>query len=251
MNLIETKKKASSLIEMNYNGERFLTTTQIAEFYGTTDGSIKTNFSRNKNRFKEGRHFFKVSGEQLNDLRVTNSNLQISVKTRSVILWTERGALNHAKITDSDKAWDVFDTLVDCYFWRKKVNSKDAFEQRSIGVRERRFETDTIKSYVEYCVSQGMESSNASRYYGTLTRETYKKLSITGLSRDEMSHSQLMHLATAERLIGESLEGSILNAIPCRECYYIARDQVKAYADIIYHQHAITETVNESGLTKA
>lgn len=230
MNLVEAKGSALNLDDNSHSGFRFLTTEQLSYFYEMSEGSVKTNFSRNSSRFKSGVHYFKVSGEDLKSLRVTHSNLQISSKTRSIILWTERGALAHAKISDSDKAWDVFDTLVDCYFWRLKDSKKD--QQRVLGINERNFETDAIKSYVEYCVESGMDKRKANNYYSTLTRETYKKLGVIGVSRDDMNNSQLQHLATSERLIGESLESSIINLIPCRECYYIAKGQMEAYLNI-------------------
>ncbi|ENT3909961.1 P22AR C-terminal domain-containing protein, partial [Escherichia coli] len=33
-----------------------------------------------------------------------------------LILWTERGAARHAKMLETDQAWDVFEKLEDCYF---------------------------------------------------------------------------------------------------------------------------------------
>ena len=50
---------------------------------------------------------------------VTNSPVEVSSKTRSLILWTERGAARHAKMLDTDQAWDVFEKLEDCYFTKK------------------------------------------------------------------------------------------------------------------------------------
>ena len=32
------------------------------------------------------------------------------------MLWTERGAARHAKMLETDKAWDVFEQLEDSYF---------------------------------------------------------------------------------------------------------------------------------------
>ncbi|EMX6652828.1 ORF6N domain-containing protein, partial [Salmonella enterica] len=34
----------------------------------------------------------------------------------SLILWTERGAARHAKMLETDQAWEVFEKLEDCYF---------------------------------------------------------------------------------------------------------------------------------------
>ena len=79
---------------------------------------MSNNFNRNKERFVEGKHYFMAKGETLenlkNSLRV--SQTPISPKTRSLILWTERGAARHAKMLETDQAWEVFEKLEDCYF---------------------------------------------------------------------------------------------------------------------------------------
>ncbi|EEW7666795.1 ORF6N domain-containing protein, partial [Escherichia coli] len=62
----------------------------------------------------------KVVGEELKNLRLTISQLQISPKTRSLILWTERGAARHAKMLETDQAWEVFEKLEDSYFSQKQ-----------------------------------------------------------------------------------------------------------------------------------
>jgi hypothetical protein len=37
-------------------------------------------------------------------------------RARSIILWTERGAARHAKMLETDAAWDVFEALEENYF---------------------------------------------------------------------------------------------------------------------------------------
>lgn len=100
-----------------------ITTELLAQLYGTGTDNIKKNYSRNAERFCEGKHFFKVTGDELKNLRVTLSNSQnpISPKTRSLILWTERGAARHAKMLETDQAWEVFEKLEDCYFSDKTL----------------------------------------------------------------------------------------------------------------------------------
>jgi len=137
---------------VNFRSIPVLTTEQLAEFYGTDTNNIKVNLSRNKSRFIEGKHFFKISGQELknfasslkllaSDLRVTKSNsqnlsvnnihAQISSKTRVLTLWTERGAARHAKMLDTDQAWDVFEQLEDCYFHRQEVLAKTHKSERT------------------------------------------------------------------------------------------------------------------------
>lgn len=97
----------------------------MAQLYDTEILNIQVNFTRNKERFVEGKHFFKAVGEELKNLRLTLSKSQnpISPKTRSLILWTERGAARHAKMLETDQAWDVFEKLEDCYFSQCEKNT--------------------------------------------------------------------------------------------------------------------------------
>ncbi|HCL5065972.1 TPA: ORF6N domain-containing protein, partial [Salmonella enterica] len=81
--------------------------------------NIRRNFNRNKSRFVEGKHYFQVAGGELENLRVTFSPAQISNKTRSLTLWTERGAANHAKMLETDQAWNYHEDLVEFYFTQR------------------------------------------------------------------------------------------------------------------------------------
>ncbi|EPO4629873.1 P22AR C-terminal domain-containing protein [Escherichia coli] len=128
-----TQISVETLSPLTHNQIPVITTELLAQLYCTGINNIKVNYTRNSERFVEGKHFFKVVGDELKNLRVTLSNsqnlqpslrgLQISPKTRSLILWTERGAARHAKMLETDQAWDVFEKLEDCYFRQCKKNT--------------------------------------------------------------------------------------------------------------------------------
>lgn len=106
-------------------GLRTLTSKQLAECYDTKTDIIKKNFSRNRERFVEGKHYISLSGDELRRLKTTCEN-QISFKyAKSLYLWTEKGALLHAKSLNTDKAWEVYDYLVKCFLRleRKLISS--------------------------------------------------------------------------------------------------------------------------------
>lgn len=111
---------AESLSPVAYNQSPVITTELLAQLYGTTAHSITKNHRSNADRFILGKHYYKVVGEELATLRITFGDLQISTKTRSLILWTERGAARHAKMLETDQAWEVFERLEDCYFSQKQ-----------------------------------------------------------------------------------------------------------------------------------
>ena len=104
------------LIPVKFNEEVVITTKMLAEVYECEDGNITWNFNHNKDKFIEGKHYYKVEGEELKNLRVCFSHLQISPKTRTLYLWTKRGASRHCKMLGTDKAWEMFDTLEESYF---------------------------------------------------------------------------------------------------------------------------------------
>lgn len=117
-----TQISVETLSPISHNQIPVITTELLAQLYGTEILNIQVNFTRNKERFVEGKHFFKAAGEELKNLRLTLSKSQktISPKTRTLILWTERGAARHAKMLETDRAWEVFEKLEDCYFSRKQ-----------------------------------------------------------------------------------------------------------------------------------
>ncbi|EKQ1728543.1 ORF6N domain-containing protein [Salmonella enterica] len=117
-----TQISAETISLIIHQNTPVITTELLARLYGTEVNNIKVNFTRNADRFVEGKHFYKAVGDDLKNLRVTLSNSQnpVSPKTRALILWTERGAARHAKMLETDQAWEVFEKLEDCYFSQKQ-----------------------------------------------------------------------------------------------------------------------------------
>ena len=48
-------------------------------------------------------------------------NALVANRAAHLYLWTEKGALLHAKSLNTDKAWQVYDYLVDFYFRAKET----------------------------------------------------------------------------------------------------------------------------------
>ncbi|MEQ6971281.1 ORF6N domain-containing protein [Pectobacterium polaris] len=106
-----------SLSVIAHKGFPVITTDLLANLYGANVNSIQQNFKRNAARFINGKHYFKLEGTDLRAFknRLTDSQ-SVARQARSLILWTERGAARHAKMLETDQAWDVFEKLEDCYF---------------------------------------------------------------------------------------------------------------------------------------
>lgn len=108
----------NNLTVTEYKNIRVLTTQQIAEAYETDVKIISKNFGRNKERYIEGKHFICLEGEELKEFK-TNRHFDESSRINKLYLWTEKGAFLHAKSLNTDKAWEVYDRLVDTYFEKK------------------------------------------------------------------------------------------------------------------------------------
>lgn len=109
-----------NLTPIENEGKRVLTTAQLAESYKTSEKRISENFNENQSRYMEGKHFYCLKGEKLKEfLHSGISGLQNTSKIRTLYLWTEKGALLHAKSLNTDKAWEVYDFLVENYFQKK------------------------------------------------------------------------------------------------------------------------------------
>lgn len=115
MNIVaKINNKEVSIV--NFKFIPVVTTAMLADFYVTDVNNIQQNHLRNTTRFIEGKHFYKLVGTELKAFKQLTDSKTVSKNTRTLILWTERGATRHAKMLDTDQAWEVFEQLEDCYF---------------------------------------------------------------------------------------------------------------------------------------
>ncbi|EEN1042329.1 ORF6N domain-containing protein [Salmonella enterica] len=116
-----TQIAVETLSPILHNQIPVVTTELLAILYGTDPHSITKNHRSNVDRFVAGKHFFKLEGADLKAFKnkVTDSDL-VASRAKHLILWTERGAARHAKMLETDQAWEVFEKLEDCYFSQKQ-----------------------------------------------------------------------------------------------------------------------------------
>ena len=125
---------------IEHQNQRVLLTSQLAECYETDNKSISYNFNHNKERYQEGKHYFLLQGDDLRGFREIHD---LPNNLNKVYLWTERGAFLHAKSLNTDKAWEVYDSLVEHYFQSREAkpsmlptNYKEALLQLVAQVEE-------------------------------------------------------------------------------------------------------------------
>jgi phage regulator Rha-like protein len=105
-----------NLMVIEQNGQRVLTTQQLAEAYGTDVKTISNNFNRNKDRYKPNKHYFLLEGDELRQFKAIHQfDEQLKFATK-LYLWTEKGAWLHAKSLNTDEAWEAYERLVDEYY---------------------------------------------------------------------------------------------------------------------------------------
>ncbi|SHE87047.1 ORF6N domain-containing protein [Devosia limi DSM 17137] len=119
---------------IGYKGQPVMTTELMAKSFGAGIKQISDNFANNSARFVEGVHFHKVHGPALKALKNEPDYIGLVGKTAShLLLWTERGVARHAKILDTDTAWEIFEQLEDTYF---SVKAGLSLLKRSAQLRE-------------------------------------------------------------------------------------------------------------------
>lgn len=135
---------------IEHQSRRVLTTTQLAESYGAERQLITNNFNRNKNRYKEGKHFISLQGQDKNNFIDLNQIELGSKNAQTLYLWTEKGAWLHAKSLNTDEAWDAYEMLVDNYYEIKEQQQVPSLElalqaalehERKLNEAERRLTT--------------------------------------------------------------------------------------------------------------
>lgn len=104
---------------ITYNSVPVLTTEMLATAYEVNAKQIRQNFNNNRERFSLGKHYFQISGNELkvfkNCVEIIDA-VAIPSRTKNLTLWTDRGAARHAKMLESEKAWDVYEVLEDTFF---------------------------------------------------------------------------------------------------------------------------------------
>lgn len=109
-----------SLDVIDYGKMRVLSTSQLAEAFGTNSKVIAKNFQRNKGRYEEGQHYFVLMGKTLKNFKASYQNVE-SLKFVSILyLWTEKGAWLHTKSLNTKKAWEAYQNLFDMYYQVEK-----------------------------------------------------------------------------------------------------------------------------------
>ncbi len=181
---------------------RVLTTAQLAESYGAEEKLVQQNFSNNKARYKEGKHFFLLQGEDLRAFKRDFENLGFAPNLNKLYLWTEKGAWLHAKSLNTDAAWDAYEMLVDEYYkildehsymindpvkraekWIEEQKEKQQIQTRSLMLEQRVNELQPKATYYDLILQNKslISISVIAKDYGMGAQTMNKKLHNLGV----------------------------------------------------------------------
>ncbi len=173
-----------NLTVIQLKGQRVLTTRQLATAYETDVKVIQNNFSRNKERYVAGKHYIYMDRDELREVKTTYPQFEGELKrTSRTHFWTEKGALLHAKSLNTDKAWEVYDYLVDFYFRAKEVipvqeqpkpaSVKDQSDREVVDIPENMEIQEAIKEAEDYITALSVALKEYNMYRSKKSYENY------------------------------------------------------------------------------
>jgi len=133
------------------------------------------------------------------------------------------------------KFYDAFEKMEKAF--RKLMVQQQNSEwlaQRQAGKITRRTETDTIKEFVEYAMSQG--STNANRYYCNISQMENKALFLLEQKfknlRDILDLNQLATVTTADAIVSKALKEGMTSNLNYKDIYQLAKNRVETLAEL-------------------
>lgn len=100
--------------KIEYRGQQVVTFAMIDKVHERPKDTARKRFNENKARFIEGEDYFSIT--QPSEIRTLGISRPQGGTPESVMLVTKRGYLKIAKTLGDDKAWEVFDEMIERYF---------------------------------------------------------------------------------------------------------------------------------------
>lgn len=226
----------NSLI-ITQNSDLFVGTWDLAQGFGVSHKSLLNRIIKYKKMFDE--FGFVVSqiprmtgkkGQQINEFLLTEEQatfLTTLLRNSAVVLkfkvhltkefFRVRKILNNLLTQKQNAEW---------------------IEKRLSGKIDRRVETDAIKSFIEYAISQGADPKGARHYYENISKMENKALFNLELIkieyknfRDIVSGLGLDALKMADRIVAKSLKDGMEKRMYYKDMYQWAKARVESFAD--------------------
>lgn len=182
-------------IEGGFGGDKkAMLVKDIATIHDRPVKAINQAIERQINRFKNGIDILDLKIENfavtLSDLGFNQGQINAS---KHIYLLSERGYAKLLKILEDDKAWDIYDELVDNYFNMRqaiKDNSKEIIADKRLVIMEEN--AKTRKANLLYKIAMATESqSSAQSILALAAKELTGEMTIPVMKRKEYSATEV------------------------------------------------------------
>lgn len=167
----------------------------IAMIHESTVKRINELINRNRKRFKDGIDIIDLLVDE--NFKVVLNDLNFSTKTISnsnnIYLLSERGYAKLLKILEDDKAWEIYDELVDNYFNMREAIKTDS----AIGLKGKRLaimeeNAKTKQAQLLFKVASGTASNSArERIFAHIATELTGEKFIPEIQEKEFSAKEV------------------------------------------------------------
>jgi phage regulator Rha-like protein len=219
------------------NGEVFTSSKIIAEMLEVEHRDLLRTVKKIVARHKK----------QCADRRIKNSQKYIESsftnkqgRTYKMYELNEQAYMKIAmQLSGYEKAEFVQDQIIEAFYIMKQAllnqQNQSWISKRDQGKLERKQETDVIKTFVDYATKQG--STEASRYYGNITKMTNKALELLIQSghgkplRDLATVTELGFIQVVDNRASEAIKDGMERELPYKEIYKFAKNEVETLVD--------------------
>lgn len=145
-------------------GKKAMLVKDIALIHNQTNGNLNLLINRNRKRFKNGIDIIDLKANDNFAIVLSKSGFtqnQINA-SKNIYLLSERGYAKLLKIMDDDKAWDIYDELVDNYFNMRvaiKENNPAIVNQERLKIMKDN--SATRKANILYKIAMATESNSS------------------------------------------------------------------------------------------
>lgn len=166
----------------------------IAKIHGKELRQINQAINMNRKRFKDGIDIVDLLNQSDGFRKFAQENELIgSNRAQHVYLLSERGYAKLLKILDDDKAWDIYDKLVDNYFNMRvaiKNNEPSLVQQRRLSIMEDN--AATRKANIMYKIAMQTESQSSKQHLLALAaKELTGEMTIPVMKQKEYSATEI------------------------------------------------------------
>lgn len=110
----------SNITPIEYKSKIVVTTKQIAEEHDLEVKVVNQKFRRNKKHFDIDKDYNEVTKDM-----VTNCDHLFYHESDKLIFFTSRGYLKFVKTINDDKAWSIYNKLIESYFGIRRLNKAE------------------------------------------------------------------------------------------------------------------------------